>query len=58
MIKKFNPAPTDKHAADPKEVAKVDNASRDQLQKGLKEQLPGFEPSECNSTGSLKTLPQ
>jgi hypothetical protein len=44
MIKKFNPAPTDKHAADPKEAAKADKATHDELQKGLKDSFPASDP--------------
>jgi hypothetical protein len=44
MIKKFNPAPTDKHATDPKEAAKADKATHDELQKGLKDSFPASDP--------------
>jgi hypothetical protein len=44
MTKKFNPAPTDKHAADPKEAAKADKATHDELQKGLKDSFPASDP--------------
>ena len=44
MIKKFNPAPTDKHMADPKEAAKADKATHDELQKGLKDSFPASDP--------------
>ena len=37
MSDKFNPAPVDKHAANPKEAAKADRATHAELQKGLKE---------------------
>ncbi len=35
MRTKFNPAPIDKHAADPKEAAKADRATHSELQKGV-----------------------
>jgi hypothetical protein len=41
---KFNPAPLDKHAADPKEAAKADKATHNKLQKGLKESFPASDP--------------
>jgi hypothetical protein len=44
MSEKFNPAPPDKHAADPKEAAKADKATHDELQKGLKESFPASDP--------------
>jgi hypothetical protein len=44
MTKTFNPAPTDKHAADPKEAAKADKATHDELQKGLKDSFPASDP--------------
>ena len=34
MGDKFNPAPIDKHAASPKEAAKADKATDNELQKG------------------------
>ena len=44
MSDKFNPAPLDKHAADPKEAAKADKATHNELQKGLKESFPASDP--------------
>ena len=44
MTEKFNPAPTDKHAADPKEAAKADKATHSELQKGLKDSFPASDP--------------
>jgi hypothetical protein len=44
MSDKFNPAPPDKHAADPKEAAKADKATHNELQKGLKESFPASDP--------------
>jgi hypothetical protein len=44
MTEKFNPAPIDKHAADPKEAAKADKATHDELQKGLKDSFPASDP--------------
>jgi hypothetical protein len=44
MTKKFDPAPDDKHAADPKEAAKADK-SKSKLQEGLEESLPGSDPA-------------
>jgi len=40
MNKKFDPAPVDKHAADPKEATKADKSKSD-LKEGLEESFPG-----------------
>ena len=44
MGDKFNPAPIDRHAASPKEAAKVDKATDNELQKGLKDSFPASDP--------------
>ena len=44
MGDKFNPAPVDKHAANPKEAAKADRATHAKLQKGLKDTFPASDP--------------
>jgi hypothetical protein len=44
MSDKFNPAPLDKHAADPKEAAKADKGTHNDLQEGLKESFPASDP--------------
>jgi len=44
MTEKFNPAPIDKHAADPKKAAKADKATHNELQKGLNDSFPASDP--------------
>jgi hypothetical protein len=44
MGDKFNPAPIDKHAANPKEATKADKAIHNELQKGLKDTFPASDP--------------
>jgi hypothetical protein len=44
MASKFDPAPADRHAADPKEASKADKRSHDKLQKGLEETFPASGP--------------
>jgi hypothetical protein len=44
MGDKFNPAPIDKHAANPKEAAKADRATHNELLKGLKDSFPASDP--------------
>jgi hypothetical protein len=40
MAEKFNPAPADKHAADPKQAQKADKDMHDKLHKGLEVRSP------------------
>ena len=54
MAEKFNPAPTDKHAADPKEAVKADKATHNELQKGVKDSFPGVRSSECSATRAIE----
>ena len=42
MGDKFNPAPVDKHAANPKEAAKAETHA--ELQKGLNDTFPASDP--------------
>jgi hypothetical protein len=44
MSKPFNPAPVDKHAADPKDAEKADKDAHDELEKGLEESFPASDP--------------
>jgi hypothetical protein len=41
---KFDPAPVDKHDANPKEAAKADK-SKSELNEGLEESFPGSDPA-------------
>lgn len=41
----FAPKPTDKHAADPKEAAKPDNVTHNELHKGLEDIFPASDPA-------------
>jgi hypothetical protein len=43
MSDKFNPAPTDKHAADPKKEAAADK-KQSELEKGLEGTFPASDP--------------
>jgi len=40
MTEKFNPAPKDKHAEDPKQAQKSDKEMHDKLDKGLEDTFP------------------
>ena len=44
MADKFDPAPKDKHAADPKEAQKADKEMHDKLNKGLEGTFPASDP--------------
>ena len=44
MAEKFNPAPHDKHAEDPREAMRADREMRDKLEKGLEDTFPASDP--------------
>jgi len=44
MGDKFNPAPIDKHAGNPKEATQANKAIHNELQKGLKDTFPASDP--------------
>ena len=44
MAEKFNPAPPDKHAADPNEAAKADAEMHARLEAGLIDSFPASDP--------------
>jgi hypothetical protein len=44
MAEKFNPAPHDKHAADPHEARKADRETHEKLQAGLVDSFPASDP--------------
>ena len=44
MTEKFDPAPHDKHAEDPKTALKEDREMRKQLDKGLRDSFPASDP--------------
>jgi hypothetical protein len=44
MTDKFNPAPHDKHATDPKQAQKADKEISKDLDKGLEETFPASDP--------------
>jgi hypothetical protein len=44
MAKKFNPAPHDKHAADPHEAALADRDTHTKLEAGLMDSFPASDP--------------
>ena len=44
MTDKFDPAPKDKHAANPKQAQKADKEMHDKLDKGLVDSFPASDP--------------
>ena len=44
MSKKFNPAPPDKHAEDPKQAVQLDKQQK-KLEKGLEDTFPASDPA-------------
>jgi hypothetical protein len=44
MAEKFNPAPHDKHAEDPREARRLDRETTAKLDTGLKDSFPASDP--------------
>ncbi len=44
MVEKFNPAPRDKHAVDPREAARADRDTHARLEAGLIDSFPASDP--------------
>ena len=44
MAEKFNPAPHDKHADDPREATRADRETHEKLEKGLVDTFPASDP--------------
>jgi hypothetical protein len=44
MAKKFNPAPHDKHAEDPREAMLADRETHEKLEEGLVDTFPASDP--------------
>lgn len=44
LAEKFDPAPHDKHAADPREAMKADREMHEKLEKGLVDTFPASDP--------------
>jgi hypothetical protein len=55
MNDKFNPAPDDKHAENPKQAARKDGEADRKLEKDLKDSFPASDPA--SSTQPSKTTP-
>lgn len=55
MTEKFDPAPKDKHASDPKQDVRRDKGKDDELEKGLKDSFPASDP--VSSTQASEATP-
>ena len=53
MAEKFDPAPYDKHAVDPKEAVRADKQAREDLKAGLVDSFPASDP--VSATQPAKT---
>ena len=54
MAEKFNPAPHDKHAADPREAALADREIHEKLETGSGRYLSGFRSRQRGATGAVE----
>jgi hypothetical protein len=54
MAEKFNPAPRDKHAADPREARAADREMHEQLESGLIDTFPASDPVSAAQPASSK----
>ena len=53
MTQKFDPAPKDKHAVDPKDATRADK-SKTNLKEGLEESFPGSDPASATQPKKSK----
>jgi hypothetical protein len=54
MVEKFNPAPHDRHAADPAKAAAEDRKAHDALLSGLVGSFPASDPPSASQPNSSK----
>jgi hypothetical protein len=54
MSEKFNPAPTDRHAADPKQAVKSDKKLQSELDKGLEGTFAASDPASSTEPAKSK----
>ena len=54
MAKKFDPAPVDKHAADPAQADKTYKDEHDELEKGLEGSFPASDPPSSQQPAKSK----
>ncbi len=54
MAEKFDPAPTDKHAPDPRQAQKADKKMHDNVDKGLEGTFPVSDPPSSTQPATSK----
>ncbi len=54
MADKFDPAPVDKHAADPKQARKADEEMHNKLDEGLEGTFPASDPVSSSQPAKSK----
>jgi hypothetical protein len=54
MSEKFNPAPPDKHAANPKQTRKADREQHARLDEGLEGSFPASDPASSTQPANSK----
>jgi hypothetical protein len=54
MVEKFNPAPRDKHAADPRKARAADREMHEKLESGLIDTFPASDPVSAAQPASSK----
>jgi hypothetical protein len=54
MAEKFNPAPHDKHAEDPREAARADRETHEKLEAGLIGSFPASDPISATQPAQSK----
>jgi hypothetical protein len=55
MSEKYNPAPVDKYAVNPKQATRSDKKTHDDLEKGLEDTFPASDPP--SSTDPSRSKP-
>ena len=56
MDRKFNPAPHDKHADDPRRAAREDRRAKKELDKGLRDTFPASDPVSITQPSTTRTF--
>ena len=54
VAEKFDPAPHDKHAEDPRKALKADRATREKLDQGLIDTFPASDPPSATQPAKSK----
>ena len=55
MVEKFNPAPLDKHAVDPREAERADQDTHARIEAGLIDSFPASDPVSAAQPALIET---